>query len=386
MSVDPSELTAADQAPREWQDAKLPEEPWGSWLLTGLGMGLDVILLRAMNFVIDAALTPAPGAIPALRAAAAPYMAADLQKNPRQFFSFVDAKPAPQPAQVSERLRQTLPGGMLVSRQFLSNYQRYYEPEVDTVGLCVENERIPVEHWMHDSGRPAGTVVILHGFSMGQPRIDSFVLMASEWYNRGLDVAMVTLPYHGVRAPRTAHFSGELFASPDAGRLNEAVRQAVHDAYLVMNWARQATGAPVGLLGLSLGGYISALIAGLMDSPAFVIPIVPPVDLADLAWRSFINDKDFREGGAKPPLTREEHHAVYRIHSPLTYPLQVPKERLLIVAGRGDRVVPPEHPHALWRHWGEPSIHWFSGSHVAPFRRQRIVAVIDEHLRKLGIL
>lgn len=380
-----AESSSFEQTLPEWQEAKLPDESWGSWLLTGLGMGLDVVLLRAMKLVIDAALTPAPGAVPALRAAAQPYLEADLQRNPRQFFSFIDTKPAPLPGQVAERLRQTLPGGMLVSRQFLSNYERYYEPEVDTVGLCVENGRIPVEHWMHESGKPAGTVVVLHGFSMGQPLIDSFVLMASEWYNRGLDVAMMTLPYHGARAPRNARFSGELFASPDAGRLNEAVRQAVHDAHMIMNWARRETGAPVGLLGLSLGGYISSLIAGLTSDPAFVIPIVPPVDLADLAWRSFITDKNFQEG-AKPPLTREEHYAVYRIHSPLTYPLQVPKERLLIVAGRGDRVVPPEHPHALWKHWGKPAIHWFSGSHIAPFRRQRIVAVIDEHFRSLGIL
>jgi hypothetical protein len=78
--------------------------------------------------------------------------------------------------------------------------------------------------------------------------------------------------------------------------------------------------------------------------------------------------------------------ASFRIHSPLAHALQVPRERVLIVAGRGDRVVPPEHPNALWRHWGEPNIHWFSGSHLAPFARRRIVRAIVHHLEDLEIL
>jgi hypothetical protein len=48
--------------------------------------------------------------------------------------------------------------------------------------------------------------------------------------------------------------------------------------------------------------------------------------------------------------------------------------------------VPPEHPHALWRHWGEPAVHWYSGSHIAPFRRHEILAAGKRHLERLAIL
>ena len=51
-----------------------------------------------------------------------------------------------------------------------------------------------------------------------------------------------------------------------------------------------------------------------------------------------------------------------------------------------DELPPPEHPTALWRHWGEPAIHWFSGSHLAPFGRGRIVRAIVSHLESLDIL
>jgi hypothetical protein len=37
-------------------------------------------------------------------------------------------------------------------------------------------------------------------------------------------------------------------------------------------------------------------------------------------------------------------------------------------------MVPRAHAYALWRHWGEPAIHWYSGSHTAPFRRARVLS------------
>jgi len=92
-----------------------------------------------------------------------------------------------------------------------------------------------------------------------------------------------------------------------------------------------------------------------------------------------------REGGAAA-LSRVELRRSFRVHSPLAHPLRTPRERVLIVAGRGDRIVPPTHPAALWSHWGEPAIHWFSGSHLAPFGRGRIVNAIGKHLTSLGIL
>ena len=64
----------------------------------------------------------------------------------------------------------------------------------------------------------------------------------------------------------------------------------------------------------------------------------------------------------------------------------MPKRQVLIIAGRGDRIAPPEHPAALWQHWGQPDIHWFSGSHLAPFGRRGIVDAIVQHQESLDIL
>lgn len=354
---------------------QLPYEAWADRLLTLAGAALDGAMLQAMRFVIDAVLMPQPEDLPALRASAVPFLSGDLWEKPRQFFSFVDEPVAP--LTVASRYRHAIRGGATVAREFATAYRPYHS-ELGG-GHAASSDPLLIEHWIHEPGKPRATVVALHGFSMGYPRLDAFALFAARLFAAGLDVALVTLPFHGSRTPRDARFSGERFAVPDVARLNEAVRQAIYEIHIVVHWLRHRTAAPVGLLGLSLGGYLSALMAGLTGDLDFVIAMVPPVCMGDLAWRFFSRSRRSRDA-VVPAFSRDELRAAYRVHSPLTYPLRVDKTRVLILAGRGDQIVPPEHPHTLWRHWNEPEIYWFSGSHLAPFRRGRLAAAILAHV------
>jgi pimeloyl-ACP methyl ester carboxylesterase len=265
--------------------------------------------------------------------------------------------------------RRPIDGGTIVSYALASGYV----PFDAAVPLCPSNDRMPVEHWTHD--RPAmATVVAVHGFTMGDPAIGAAALMAPEWFRLGLDVVLVTLPFHGTRTPPGARFSGELC---------EAVRQSMHDLRQVLTWLRADSDAPVGIIGLSLGGYLAALMAAFDPHLAFVIPIAAPVRLGTFPSTLFAHSAYARRTAA--PFTPEELDEAYHAHCPLTYPLAVPAERTLIVAGRGDRIVPPEHALALAEHWKRPAIHWFGGSHVTPFRRAAVFAAGARHVRRLGI-
>jgi Serine hydrolase (FSH1) len=227
-------------------------------------------------------------------------------------------------------------------------------------------------------------VLALHGFGSGNPRIDSYMLFAAQCFDHGMDVALLTLPSHGARTPPNATFSGERFGMPHGAAVNEVVRQAVYGIHMVSGWLRQQTGMPVGLLGMSLGGYLSALMAGLTDEWAFVIPMVPPVCMGDLAARFYSRSRHYGAGNP-PPFSREQLRAAYRVHSPLTYPLRIDQDRVLILAARGDQFVPAEHPQALWQHWDKPEIYWFTGSHTVPIQRGRVVARVLAHMdRCLG--
>jgi len=358
--------------------ARLPPEAWRDRLFTGIGTTLDGTVMRAMQLVVERALIPDPAHVDALRESAQPMLADDLQQDPRRFFEFLDDPP--HTVRLTRRRRRRIAGGSVQDCRVESDYEPL---------LLGANEATPtpihVELWHHEGERPRGTVVALHGFTMGRPRVDAVMLMANQWYERGLDVALFTLPYHGARTPADARFSGEHFAAPDVARLSEAVREAVYEIRRVIYWRREETGAPVGLIGLSLGGYLASLMAGLCDDLDFVVPIVPPACIGDLAWGFFKSTQHYAEGG-ESTLSHDELRRAFRVHSPLAHPLRAPREGVMIVAGRGDRVVPPEHPAALHQHWGGPAIHWFSGSHLAPFGRAGVVRAIARHLRTLRIL
>ena len=243
---------------------------------------------------------------------------------------------------------------------------------------CAENDVVAFEHWMHTLQRPRATVVALHGFTMGQPRIDGDVL----WRRIGLPSASTSCSSPcrstavGRRARRAIRASSS--GSWHVGRLNEAVRQAIHDVHLVRTWLAERGAAPVGVLGLSLGGHIAALYAGLCGDLAL-----------SFRWRH-LSAAEFpiRLFGQhnKPPVAVAELQAAYRVHWPLTHlPIDRTPSRPGI-GGRGDQVVPLEHAQALWRHWREPASYWYTGSHSAPFRRARITERVTQHLAGLGLV
>jgi hypothetical protein len=356
----------------------LVREGWPARLLTGFGTFVDSSVLRAMQIVVERALIPDAENVSSLRTSAQPMLAPELQRDPRRFFDYPEVEPSRHAMQLRELRR--LRGGSVARRNIESGYSPYASD-------APTGRRSPLlfEHWRHTAGSSRGTLIALHGFTMGRPRFDAIALFASQWYERGLDVALVTLPYHGTRTPRDARFSGEHFAVPDVARLSEAVREAIWEIRLLQRVLREESGRPVGLLGLSLGGYLTALAAGLYDDLDFAIAMAAPVCIGDLAWGFFAQTRHAREGG-EATLSHAELRRAFRVHSPLAHALRTPSERVMIVGGRGDRIVPPEHPAALWSHWEEPTIHWFSGSHLAPFGRGRIVRAIARHLKSLGIL
>lgn len=355
----------------ELSPAVLPVESWAETPLTWIGGALDRIALRGMRLAFASVLHPTPAECEAARHSAEPYVGVD----PQRFF----ARDVPPVATMRLLRRHAIAGGEVVTRELATQYVPFHSG--GTWPASAENDRVVFEHWMHRDRAPRATVIALHGFAMGTTWIDAHVLMAAQWFARGFDVALVTLPFHGPRSPSTARYSGELFASWDVGRTNEAVRQAVFDTDLVRRWIAAETGRPVGVLGLSLGGYVASVMAGLYEDLAFVIPLVPPVTMDALAasLRAL-------HGASEPmPFSLAEVRAGYAVHCPLSHALVVPRERVLIVGARGDYIVPVEHAYALWRHWGEPAAHWYSGSHVAPFRRARLIARVSEHLDTLGL-
>lgn len=360
--------------------SRAPRQSPRDALVTGLAAAADRALMRTVALVVQRRILPRDVDLDMLRNSVQAMLDSDLVSAPADFFA-LPGRNKTSPATRSS-VRRRLDDGRVFDRRIDVPYREH--PLLRShAGNC--DSEIHVQHWLHEQEEPRGTVVILHGFAMGWPAIDGFTQSAADWYGRGLDVVLLTLPEHGPRRPEDALFSGQNFTLPHAMRLAAAVRQAVFEILSVVAWLRGRSRRPVGLMGMSLGGYLTSLAAGLSHDLDFAVPIVPPACMGDLAWRVYRDTGHYR-AGPDPVLNEVNMRAAFFLHSPLAHPLRLPSKRTFIVAGAGDRIVPPEHPSALWRHWGRPDMLWLRGSHMAPLGSRRLVQGVSRHLERLAIL
>ena len=97
----------------------------------------------------------------------------------------------------------------------------------------------------------------------------------------GLYVIFPVLPLHGPRG--VGRFSGGEVLNPDYMRMVHLFAQAAWDVRRIISWVRARGAEQVGLYGVSLGGYVAALVASLEDGLDCAIAGIPAVDFPNLA-------------------------------------------------------------------------------------------------------
>jgi hypothetical protein len=348
-------------------------------LLTGAGARLDRFVFERY---LRRAAFPAPRDGDALRArlvrARAFYGDPALVDAPERFY----AEPAPIAA--NARRRGFLPDGDLLDVRFTTGFAPVC-PEARAGAVPTVDPTAAVARWWRhrEPGHPA--MVCIHGYAGGHLWLETLAFDARRFYRAGVDVVLYVLPYHGRRTPRGAKRSGEPFFDVDLVRTNEAFAQAIYELRALLRWLRSEGTGPVGAFGMSLGGYTTALLASVEPELAFAVPMIPLTSLADMMWS---------QGDGDPRLARAIEHGwslpalrdFFAVHAPLARPPLVPSERRLIIAALGDRICPPAHADALWRHWGRPRIHWYPGGHLAQFRRHVALREVRTLLRDAGLL
>jgi dienelactone hydrolase len=264
-------------------------------------------------------------------------------------------------------------------------FESGYEPRAGEPGrerwLAYAANRTAHAWVVRHPGPPRPWLVCIHGFQMGKPLID-LTAFAPEYFHQrlGLNLLLPVLPLHG---PRAVGRSGDKFLAGDPLDSIHAEAQAMWDLRRMLSWIR-AQGAPaVGVTGLSLGGYQTALLAGLDGDLACAIPGIPLTDITGVVWRH----------GGTLHTTHAEHHGIVRDHvsevlrvvSPLALEPQVPFERRWIFGAVADQLVPPDQVRDLWLHWGRCKIEWYQGAHIT-FRAHRpIHRLVRQALAESGL-
>lgn len=257
-------------------------------------------------------------------------------------------------------------------------FESGYEPDPELPGRdrwLGHRENRTSHAWILRHREPGPWLLCVHGFGMGHPSWDFPAFRAKQLHERaGLNVAFVALPVHGPRAPGA--WSGKEFMTLSPLDFVHAETQAIWDLRRLIGWIRKEGGTRVGVFGISLGGYTSALLAGLEDGLACVIAGVPPSDLVATAELFASSTERRTAGGAGADLQRDR--AVHRVVSPLAVSPRLERGRRFIFAATGDQFVPVEQVRALWLHWERPPIRWSTGGHVSALRQRGPRAFVDE--------
>ena len=227
-------------------------------------------------------------------------------------------------------------------------------------------------------GRP--WVVCIHGTGQGADTDLRSFRVRHLYAELGCNILLVILPLHGPRqAPKSAEAR---FPTLDVLDNVNGIAQAAWDVRRLLGWIRTQEPAGIGLLGVSLGGYVAALVAGLEEDPLqCVLPIIPATDFPGLFAQQ------------SPPALREQmepffedSQLLHSVVSPLSFKPSTPVAARAIVGGLADKLIDPVDQVApLWEHWERPEILWYPGGHLGHVIRSDLYSFIDRRLKLAGL-
>lgn len=266
---------------------------------------------------------------------------------------------------------------------FESHFQTVNPALRDTYASNKRNRIAWAEHWRHGD-KPRPTLCVIHGFLADPYWVNSRFLALPWFFKQGYDVLLFTLPFHGRRQEKTSPFSGHGYFSHGFAHLNETIAHSIHDFRLFMDYLFESGVPQIGVTGISLGGYTTALLAAVEDRLSFAIPNVPLASAFDLALQWPPAGTLIKAGLRLADSSIQEARHATAVSCPLTYNPRLPKDRLMIVGGAGDRFAPPKHARLLWDHWNRPALHWFPGNHLIHLDQGKYLREMAEFLRQIG--
>jgi len=229
---------------------------------------------------------------------------------------------------------------------------------------------------------PRRRLLYIHGYMQPETAIEEVALLAMMARALDMEIVQIQPPYHGRRKPRRSTFDGELYWTADLVRSMESVRQSLIDARSLLLWMQEQDTTPVGVSGLSLGGALAATLTCIEPGFDFSAPIIAHMDLGALMADAPVlaaTRSDLRRFGWTPA----DFAAFIEGVGWNTLRPAVPPERILLFAAADDRFFRPDLVEKMWRHWGEPQIQWYPGSHMGflanlPDTIARLRAFVDE--------
>ena len=228
----------------------------------------------------------------------------------------------------------------------------------------VENNTVHAEYYapkgMTKGKRPGVVVLHILGADFALSRF-----IAARLADHGVAALFIKLPYYGERKP--GGLGDRRFLSTDIDRSVLAMRQGICDVRRAAAWLAsrpEIDPEKIGVTGISLGGIVSAVSAGVDPAINRAALLLAGGDLAQILW-VMPESARYKELWVKSGRTFEDLKALTDPFDPLTHAKGLIGKRVIMMDGNVDEVIPPSSARKLWEAAGKPPISWFDCGHYS---------------------
>lgn len=232
------------------------------------------------------------------------------------------------------------------------------------------NDKITGEAFIKDEDGPH--VIFVHGW-----RAESFdqvkkIFHKSITKDLGWNMYYFTLPYHFQREPSQSLYSGEFMISANIKRSLAAIRQAIVDLRCFIQWIKENKKGPVVIVGISLGGFITNLLATVESKIDVLTSIFYSNRLSYSIWNT-LPGKYIKADLEHYDVEYEDLIRYWEITDPSKALPKVKKKNVLLISAQHDRYVHIEDTDYLWESWGKPTRYVYPCGHAGlVLKRKRI--------------
>ncbi|MGG3641475.1 alpha/beta hydrolase family protein [Bacillus gobiensis] len=225
------------------------------------------------------------------------------------------------------------------------------------------NDTLKGELFLNKNDVDKPNIIFVHGW-----RMDSYDRIKKIFHNRimndlGWNMYYFPLPYHCEREPENSLYSGELMISANIDRTVESARQAIVDLRSLIYWIKANKKGPVILVGISLGGWITNLIATLESQIDVVVSIFYANRISYSIWNT-VPGKFIREELEQHGVKYEDLIRYWQITDPSQAVPKIKKDNILLISAKHDQYIHLEDADYLWESWGKPERYLHNCGHA----------------------
>lgn len=224
-----------------------------------------------------------------------------------------------------------------------------------------ENNVVPGELYLPGDAEGKVPAVIVLDILQGNSLLAR--IMAGRLAREGIAALYISMPYYNERRP--ANGAHERMLSDDPAKAIQALRQTVMDvrrAKALLASRPEIDAARIGITGISLGGIMTALAAGVDGGFYRVVPILGGGDIASILF----NAQETRRVRKMLPekLTQAALAEFLAPVEPLNFASRIRADRCLMINAEKDETIPKANAEALAKAIGGPTMIWSPLGHV----------------------